>query len=324
MKLKTVLLGVAMLISGPALADSLETLRSEVSRIAETVGEGVGASIAFPGEPPIDLINGDRSFPMMSTVKTLVSMAALDRVSEGEMTLESQITIMEDDLSVMSPVNLTFPQAPTTTTLYNLIWTAIVDSDNTTPNTMMRVMGGPESVEAFVREQGVDEISVARNLNGLFVDVYEFDDFDEVVDFFDEKATEPGGVMGFFIRPIESPLWDDPRDTTTPNAMARLLSGFLAGDVLDEERTAILIDIMEQTRTGKARLQGMLPPGTIVGHKTGTGHDSINDAGWIRLPDGRTMVIAVYNRNTASIEAKEQVIAQIARAAYDWALYAEE
>jgi len=324
MKLKTVLLGVAMLISGPALADSLETLRSEVSRIAEGVGGGVGASIAFPGEAPIDLINGDRSFPMMSTVKTLVSMAALDRVSEGEMTLDSQITITEDDLSVMSPVNLTFPQAPTTTTLYNLIWTAIVDSDNTTPNTMMRVMGGPESVEAFVREQGVEGISVARNLNGLFVDVYEFDDFDEVVDFFDEKAKEPGGVMGFFIRPIESPLWDDPRDTTTPNAMARLLSGFLAGDVLDEERTAILIDIMEQTRTGKARLQGMLPPGTIVGHKTGTGHDSINDAGWIRLPDGRTMVIAVYNRNTASIEAKEQVIAQIARAAYDWALYAEE
>lgn len=322
--LRAALVATIFFTSGPALADSLETLRSEVSRIAEVVGGGVGASIAFPGEEPIDLINGDQRFPMMSTVKTLVSMAALDRVSKGELTLDSQITITQDDLSVMSPVNLTFPQAPTTTTLYNLIWTAIVDSDNTTPNTMMRIMGGPESVEAFLRDQGVGGISVARNLNGLFVDVYEFDSFNEVIDFFDEKEKEPGGVMGFFTRPIESPLWDDPRDTTTPNAMARLLSQFLAGDVLDDERTEVLTDILEQTRTGKARLQGMLPPGTTVGHKTGTGHDSINDAGWIRLPDGRSLVIAVYNRNTASIGAKEQVIAQIARAAYDWALYGSE
>ncbi|MBC6455466.1 MAG: class A beta-lactamase [Hormoscilla sp. SP5CHS1] len=292
--------------------------------VPEPVDSGVGASIAFAGEEPIALINGDRPFPMMSTVKTLVSMQALDLVSQGELTLETQIAITDEDLSVMSPVNLTFPQAPTTTKLYNLIWTAIVDSDNTTPNTMMRVMGGPEGVEAWVREQRVEGISVARNLNDLFMDAYELDSFDEVIEFLNERDQEPGGAQGFFIRPLDTPFWDDMRDTTTPDAMAQLLSQFMAGEVLDAERTEVLIDIMEQTRTGKARLQGMLPPGTVVGHKTGTGHDSINDAGWIRLPDGRVLVIAVYNRNKASFDTKEQVIAQIARAAYDWALYAAE
>jgi len=49
-----------------------------------------------------------------------------------------------------------------------------------------------------------------------------------------------------------------------------------------------------------------------------------NDAGWIRLPDGRVLIIAVYNRNTATFAEKEMVIAQIARAAYDWALFASE
>ncbi|MBC6477844.1 MAG: serine hydrolase [Hormoscilla sp. GM7CHS1pb] len=331
-----ILLSVALVqvVGGPepAFADSLETLRAEVARIAQTVDDevpepvdsGVGASIAFAGEEPISLINGDHRFPMMSTVKIPVSMQALDLVSQGKLTLEEQITITDEDLSVLSPVNLTFPQAPTTTKLYNLIWTAIVDSDNTTPNTMMRLMIGPKGVEAWVQEQGVNDISVERNLNRLFMDVYRLDSFDEVIEFLDEQDQKLGGAQGFFIRPFESPFWDDPRDTITPDAMAQLLSQFMAGEVLDAERTEVLIDIMEQTRTGKARLQGMLPPGTVVGDKTGTGHDSVNDVGWIRLPDGRVLVIAVYNCNKASFDTKEQVIAQIARAAYDWAIYAAE
>ncbi len=324
-----ILLSVALVqvVGGPepAFADSLETLRAEVARIAQTVDDevpepvdsGVGASIAFAGEEPISLINGDHRFPMMSTVKIPVSMEALDLVSQGKLTLEEQITITDEDLSVLSPVNLTFPQAPTTTKLYNLIWTAIVDSDNTTPNTMMRLMYGPKGVEAWVQEQGVEEISVERNLNDLFMDAYDLDNFDEVIEFLNEQDED------FFLRPLDnSSFWDDERDTTTPDAMVQLLSKFMANKVLDKERTEVLIDIMEQTRTGKARLQGMLPPGTVVGDKTGTGHDSVNDVGWIRLPDGEVLVIAVYNCNKASFDTKEQVIAQIARAAYDWAIYA--
>jgi len=307
-------------------AARLDKLRSEVERIAETVGsDGVGASIAFAGGEPISLINGDMSFPMMSTVKTLVSMQALDLVSQGELSLDSQITISSEDLSVMSPANLTFPRAPITTTLYSHIWTAIVDSDNSTPNAMMTAMSGPEGVDAWVREQGVEGIDVSRNLNGLFMDVYGMNSMDEVRAFIDEREQEPGGMAAFFISPFDNPsFWDDQRDTTTPNAMVQLLSQFMEGEVLDPERTELLVDIMEQTRTGTDRLKGMLPPGTVVGHKTGTGHNSINDAGWIRLPDGRVLIIAVYNRNTATFAEKEMVIAQIARAAYDWALFASE
>jgi beta-lactamase class A len=139
----------------------------------------------------------------------------------------------------------------------------------------------------------------------------------------EEKAREPGGIMGFFVGPIDSPLLTDPRDTTTPNAMAALLSKFVAGEVVDAPRTEVLMSIMEQTRTGAGRIKGMLPPGTVVGHKTGTGHNIINDAGYIRLPDGRILVVVVYTNSPAAISQKEQAIAQIARAAYDWALYSK-
>ena len=322
MKHHMIAITAALFISGSASADSLDVLREEVARIAETVGtDGIGASIAFAGEDPIDLINGDVPFPMMSTVKTLVSMQALDLVSQGELSLDTQITLSVEDLSIISPVNLTFPRAPITTTLYSHMWTAIVDSDNSTPNAMMTAMSGPEGVDAWVRAQGIEGIDVSRNINGLFMDAYGMDSMDEVRAFIDAREAEPGGSTAFFIQPLETPFWDDPRDTSTPDALVEILSKFVAGDVLDDEHTQILVDIMEQTRTGKDRLSGMLPPGTVVGHKTGTGHDSVNDTGWMRLPDGRVLIIAVYNRNTATFAQKEMAIAQIARAAYDWALF---
>ena len=215
---------IALAFSGPVAANSLDARRAEVARIADTVGpDGVGASIAFAGEDPIDLINGDVPFPMMSTVETLVSMQALDLVARGDLTLDTQITLSEDDLSIISPVNLTFPRAPITTTLYSHIWTAIVDSDNSTPNAMMTAMTGPEGVDAWVKELGVEGIDVSRNINGLFMDAYGFDTRDEVRAFIAERENEPGGSTAFFIRPLATPFWDDQRDTATPDAMAQIL-----------------------------------------------------------------------------------------------------
>lgn len=323
-KLGTAVTIVVSALASPALADSLEVLRAEVANIAEIAGGNVGASIAFAGGEPIDLIHGDRPFPMMSTVKVPISLQALDLVSQGEMSLETLITIDADDLSVLSPVSNTFPLAPVTSTLYSLMWTTIVDSDNASPNAIMRAMSGPEGVEEWVRAHGIKDMDITRNLNELFADTYGVETFGEVRAILEERGQEPGGAEAFFIQPIESPTWTDPRDTTSPNAMVDLLSSFMAGDLLDQERTAVLVDIMEQTRTGADRLRGMLPPGTVAGNKTGTGHDVVNDVGWIRLPDGRILTIAVYNNNKAAFLTKERVIAQIARAAYDWAVFTTE
>ncbi len=87
---------------------------------------------------------------------------------------------------------------------------------------------------------------------------------------------------------------------------------------------------MTEASTGAHRLKGLLPPGTTVAHKTGTGGTSdegitsaINDAGIIVLPDGSHLAIAVFVSNTKeALETGEEVIARIARAAYTY--YAEK
>lgn len=70
-----------------------------------------------------------------------------------------------------------------------------------------------------------------------------------------------------------------------------------------------------------------LPAGTRVAHKSGTsGVDdgvahATDDIGLIPLPDGRRIAIAVFATDSTAQEAtREQVIARIARAAYDASL----
>ncbi len=75
------------------------------------------------------------------------------------------------------------------------------------------------------------------------------------------------------------------------------------------------------------RLEGDLPAGVRVAHKSGTSDvdkglaHATNDLGLIPLPDGRRIAIAVFvTDSTADQATREQVIARIARTAYDASL----
>jgi beta-lactamase class A len=72
------------------------------------------------------------------------------------------------------------------------------------------------------------------------------------------------------------------------------------------------------------RLKGMLPAGTPVAHKTGTGgtRDGVtsatNDVGIITLPNGKHIAIAAFvGDSRADEKTREAVIARAAKAAWD-------
>ena len=77
---------------------------------------------------------------------------------------------------------------------------------------------------------------------------------------------------------------------------------------------------MERCQTGKTRLKGMLPQGTVVAHKTGTLGGVADDVGVITLPgDAGHVAISVFTK--ASIkpeEASEKAVAEVARTVYDY------
>ncbi|MEO7365512.1 MAG: serine hydrolase, partial [Sphingomicrobium sp.] len=75
-----------------------------------------------------------------------------------------------------------------------------------------------------------------------------------------------------------------------------------------------LLGLMARCQTGKNRIRALLPAGTPVENKTGTLSGLTDDVGFITMPDGRRIVVAVFARGGTD---RPRTIAQAARAIYD-------
>jgi beta-lactamase class A len=84
----------------------------------------------------------------------------------------------------------------------------------------------------------------------------------------------------------------------------------------------MLIDMMERSTTGPKRIRGRLPAGTVVADKTGTLAGTVNDVGFITLPDGKghIAIVVFVKGSEAPLDTRESVIADIARLVYDYFL----
>jgi beta-lactamase class A len=118
---------------------------------------------------------------------------------------------------------------------------------------------------------------------------------------------------------------DDPRDTGTPNGTVQLLARLFRRELLSKSSTACLIETLKATTTFPTRLKGLLPPGTVVAHKTGSAGPvnglatATNDSGVIFLSNGRQLAVSVYIKaSTLSDAARDSIIARIAGAAFDY------
>jgi beta-lactamase class A len=96
---------------------------------------------------------------------------------------------------------------------------------------------------------------------------------------------------------------------------------------LTADHTKLLLGWMAVAPRGKGRIGAMLPPGTVVMHKSGTSDTldgvtaATNDIGLIELPGGRRLALAVFVTDSrADDETRDAVIARIAKAVYEAAL----
>jgi beta-lactamase class A len=198
----------------------------------------------------------------------------------------------------------------------------LTQSDNTATDVMAKEAGGPAAVTAWLRGQGIQDQRVDRDTAGLLRDFYELPPAGSVKEAFEiaDKANPDLVKIGTLPKASYD---DDPRDTSTPEAMGDLLTRIFNGQALKPETTKVLIEIMERCHTGENRLRGKLPDGTVVAHKTGSVGGSINDVGVITLPDnlGKLMVAVFIKKSAVPIEQREKVIADIARSVRDFYLF---
>jgi beta-lactamase class A len=299
----------------------LEVLKDEVAHIAPLAKGDVAASIKPIGGEPTPLLNGDRMSSMASVFKLSVALKTLHDVESGKHGLDDLVELLPEDYSLHAILDVHLPFPGSKISYRNLIWTMIVDSDNTAADALMREAGGPKAVEDYIHSLGVTDIRIDRHTKELGYQHFDAKNMEELNAKFTEAGKDPYTMEAFWTGPSEA-FEADPRDRATPNAIVVLVDKLVRGQILDEELTEFLTSTMEKTTTGLKRLRGMLPPGTVVGDKTGTIGGTTNDVGFIELPDGRKFAIAVFiNSSRAPMEPREQTIAQIARSAYDYLLF---
>jgi beta-lactamase class A len=307
---------------------ALQRLARELERLAP-ISEGmVGVGVIHLETGREVYLNADEPFPMASTYKVPIAVQLLTLVDRGERSLSEMIEVEPVDLHPGSgTLSNLFDDPGVVLSVHNLMELMLLISDNSATDLTLRVAGGGEAVTDRMRALDIEGIRVDRPTSLLI------GDYGGV-----EGAPEDGRISPDMWRELRSAVTPeerqaarerfaaDPRDTSTPRAMAALLRTIWEGEALSPEATELLLDAMVRVQTGTGRLKGMLPPRTDVAHKTGTLGGSTNDVGIIYLPDDAGHVVtAVFVKDSEADGAdREAAIAQIARAIHDFFLFNPE
>jgi beta-lactamase class A len=300
------------------------SLERAIKRLAESSGGIVGVSAIQIETGRRVALNGDARFPMASVYKLPIALQLLHKADRGELRLSDQLTLTEHDFRPgHSPLADFANHKPVTLTVERVLELMLGESDNSASDVLLRLAGGPAAVTARMRELNVAGIDISRPEGRLALDFWGVTDPPPenewtlaLFESMSEKAT-PATREAAAAR-----YMNDPRDTSTPDAMTELLVRVHRREVLEPASMERLLQIMTATETGPARLKGLLPAGTIVAHKTGTMAGTTNDVGILTLPDGAGhLAIAIFVKGSnREVPERERVIAEIARTIYDYFL----
>ena len=162
----------------------------------------------------------------------------------------------------------------------SLMGRMLIHSDNVATDILLNNLGGPRVLQNWLADNGVSGLRVDRTIAQLLN--------------------------------AKRDLWDR-RDSSTPVAMVDLLRRIYKAELISPASRDILLGYMARCETGKNRIKALLP-GVPIEHKTGTLTGLADDIGFLTLPDGRRVAVAIFTRGGTD---RPRTIAEAARAIYD-------
>lgn len=276
------------------LAGCAPSLRKQISNTAQNDPDIADIEKETGGRIGVALVKADGQillqhranarFAMCSTFKAPLAMALFAAHDAGRVDRLAPVMVHRDDLVPDAPFAEKRVQDDRATSLTELAQHAVLVSDNAAANIVLRAIGGPEAFTRFVRTKSDTTTRLDRT----------------------EPALNENGV-------------GDPRDTTSPLAMAELMRKLLLLPSRDIVHAHLLTDWMEDVTTGFKRIRAGLPGGWKVGDKTGTAPPpaaAYNDIAIITPPGRAPFILTVYlDRPEVSAEQADAAIARIAEIA---------
>jgi beta-lactamase class A len=266
-------------------------LRKTIDSIATHSKAHIGVAALLLETGDTISYRGNDHYPMQSVYKFPISFAILHQVDLGKYKADQKITITSDDIMPLghSPIREAHPHGGVDMTIRELSRYNIQESDGTACDVLLRLLGGTKKTNDYIKSLGVQGINIATT----------------------EKEQQKDDTTQY-------------RNWATPIGITQLYKVFYLDKILSKSSYDILWKDLAGSYPGAKRIKGLLPPGTVVAHKTGTSgtHNGFtaatNDSGIIILPNGKHLILAVFVSDSKGSEAeREGWIAQISKAVYD-------
>ncbi len=270
------------LAASPAFAQSGsdDTVTKAILDVEQRLNARLGVVLHDLASGRIWAHKADQRFPMCSTFKALAAAAVLARVDRGDETLARRVVIQPSDLVTYSPVTKEHVGGDGMP-IGEICAAAIATSDNTAGNLMLKAIGGPQGLTAFLRSIGDTTSRLDRWETEL-------------------NEAKPG----------------DPRDTTTPAALTATMQALALGTVLTAKSRDILVGWLLGNKVGDTKVRAGVPKDWRVGDKTGAGEFGTNNDTGIIWPPNRKPVLFTFlmTETAAPVADKNAGMAEMARA----------
>ncbi len=288
-------------------------LEKQFAKIADEAKGRVGVAAVVLETGEAAFLNADEHYPMQSVYKLPIAMAMMEQIRLGNHDLDEVIGVTKDEMVRQGQASALRDKNPDggEFTIRELIRLALVESDGSASDVLMRVLGGAPVVQSYLTQIGINDMKVVNTEKEIGRDWQtQYENWatprasvdllrwlwtaqrGEVSERSDPKEIWKNCLTGYNL------LWCEMDNSTTgPNRLKKVASGIKLKD---------------------------WPP--RIAHKTGTGGtqngitSATNDIGLISR-GGDAIAIAIFVSDSRADEKnREAVIAKIAKAAWDrWA-----
>lgn len=268
----------ALQASPPAPTSTL--IQKNLSELETSSGGRIGLSARNTANNRVIQYRSEERFLFCSTFKALLVASVLKKSMSDPHLLEERIKYDKKDLEASKYSPITEKHLNDGMNIAQLCEATIQYSDNAAANLLLKKLGGPQAVTNFLRSIGDSKFRLDR--------------------------WEPE---------LNSAIPEDPRDTSTPNAVEKSLQQVLLGDTLGQSQRELLKTWLKGNTTGDTRIRAGVPTDWTVGDKTGTcSYGTTNDIGIIWPSKNAPIIVAIYfTQKEKDAEPKNDVIASVTR-----------
>jgi len=279
-----IIVTLALLIPSISFALNIQftPVEKEIKSIEESLSAQIGVTILNVETAYSWDYKGDETFPLTSTFKTIACAKLLHDYDNKNIDMNNTVKIKDIDLVEYSPVMKNYVDQEIT--LSQACQAAMYMSDNTAANIIIKSVGGTQSITNFVRDIGDKNTRLDR--------------------------LEPD---------LNEGLLNDPRDSTTPNAISNTLNKLLFSSILSGSSKHQLKEWMIKNQVTGNLLRSVLPEKWEIADRSGAGGfgaRSITALVWAKHQS--PLIISIYIAQTeASMDERNQAIVKIGKAIFD-------